>query len=219
MSDTVDADAGSGGPPAADRPNRPTPRSPAERRRARRRAFLAVVAVVVLNVATYAALATDTAQRWVASVEQWAYPGSFVLALLTNATLAVPVPYNPILIQLMVAVEHPMIIAVLAAAGASLGESTGWWVGNQGRAVLPTDGRSGAFVGWLQRLSLHRAAAFWGLVVFSAVPNPAFDVAGLVAGAAKVPYLVFLAAAFLGRLVRFVLFALLGAALLDLWPF
>jgi len=180
---------------------------------------MAVAAVVALNVATYALLATETAQRWVASVEQWAYPGSFVLALLTNATLAVPVPYNPIVIQLMVAVEHPMIIAVLAAAGASLGESTGWWVGSQGRAVLPTEGRPGGFVRWLQRLSAHRWPAFWGLVAFSAVPNPVFDVAGLVAGAARVPYLVFLAAAFLGRLVRFSLFALVGAALLDLWPF
>ncbi len=220
MSDTVGADPGAGQPSAPDRPSRPpAPRSPAERRRARRRALLAVVAVVVLNVAAYALLATDTAQRWIASVEQWAYPGSFVLALLTNATVAVPVPYNPILIQLMVAVEHPMIIAVLAGAGASLGESTGWWLGSQGRAVLPSEGRSGAFVAWLQRLSVHRAAAFWGLVVFSAVPNPAFDVAGLVAGAAKVPYLAFLAAAFLGRLVRVSLFALFGAALLDLWPF
>lgn len=193
--------------------------SPADRRRGRRRALLAVAAVVALNVATYAALATDAAQRWIASVEEWAYPGSFVLALLTNATIAVPVPYNPIVIQLMVAVEHPMIIAVLAAAGASLGESTGWWVGNQGRAVLPSEGRAGAFVSRLQRLSAHRAAAFWGLVGFSAIPNPAFDVAGLVAGAAKIPYLVFLGAAFLGRLVRFSLFALFGAALLELWPF
>ncbi|MGJ7440779.1 VTT domain-containing protein [Aquipuribacter sp. MA13-6] len=209
MSDTVGAAPGAG----------PAGRPPADRRRARRRALLAVGAVVALNVATYAVLATDTAQRWIASVEQWAYLGSFVLALLTNATLAVPVPYNPVVIQLMVAVEHPMIIAVLAAAGASLGESTGWWVGSQGRAVLPTEGRAGAFVARLHRLSAHRAAAFWGLVVFSAVPNPAFDVAGLVAGAARVPYLVFLGAAFLGRLIRFTLFALFGAALLDLWPF
>lgn len=192
---------------------------PTARRRGRRRALLAVTAVVALNVVTYALLATDTAQRWIASVEQWAYPGSFVLALLTNATLAVPVPYNPVVIQLMVAVEHPMVIAVLAAAGSSLGESTGWWVGSQGRAVLPTGGRAGASVRWLQRLAVHRWPAFWGLVAFSAVPNPVFDVAGLVAGAAKVPYLLFLAAAFLGRLVRFTMFAVFGAALLDLWPF
>lgn len=193
------------------------PASP--RRRGRSRAVLAVVAVVVLNVATYALLATDTAQRLVASVEQYAYPGAFVLALLTNLTLAVPVPYNPVVLQLMVAVERPLAVALLAAAGSALGESTGWWVGSQGRAVLPSTGRAGAVVRRLQRLSVHRWPAFWSLAAFAAVPNPAFDVAGLVAGAARVPYLLFLAAAFLGRLARFSLFVLLGDALLDAWPF
>lgn len=193
-----------------------TPARPDGRRRAR--AVAAVTLVVALNVVTWLLLGTDTAQRWIASVEEYAYAGSFVLSLLTNLTLAVPVPYNPVLLQLMAAVELPMLVALLAAAGSALGESTGWWVGSQGRAVLPSEGRSGALVARLQRLSTHRAAAFWGLVAFSAVPNPVFDVAGLVAGAAKVPYLLFLSAAFCGRLVRFSLFALAGPALLDAWP-
>jgi membrane protein YqaA with SNARE-associated domain len=188
-------------------------------RRARIRALVAVLAVVALNVVTYALLATDTAQRLIASVEDWAYAGAFVLSLLTNLTLAVPVPYNPIIIQLMVAVQLPFLIAVLAAAGSALGESTGWWVGSQGRAVLPTHGRTGSVVRWLQRVSARRTTAFWALAAFSAVPNPVFDVAGLVAGAAKVPYPLFLVATFDGRLVRFSLFALFGQALLDVWPF
>ena len=77
----------------------------ARTRRARRvRGVLALLAVVVINVGTYAALATDTARRWVASVEAHAYPGAFVVALLTNLTLSVPVPYNPVVLQLMTVV-------------------------------------------------------------------------------------------------------------------
>lgn len=226
---TVPAPGGSGaegplagGPaaqgPAAEGPGAQEPAAEGRRRR-RVRGLLAVVAVVALNVGTYAALATDTAQRWVASVEEYAYAGAFVVALLTNLTLAVPVPYNPVVLQLMTAVELPLLVALLAAAGSALGESTGWWVGAQGRAVLPDGGRAGAAVRRLQRLAVHRWPAFWGLVAFSAVPNPVFDVAGLVAGAAGVPYRVFLAATFLGRLVRFVVFALVGEALLAAWPF
>lgn len=190
----------------------------AQARRRRWRAPAAILAVVLLNVLTFAALATDTAQRWIASVEEWAYPGSFALSLLTNATVAVPVPYNPIIFQLMTAVQYPLLIAVLAAAGAALGESTGWWVGSQGRTVLPSGGRTGRVIRWLQRLSTRRWPAFWALAGFSAIPNPVFDVAGLVAGAARVPYLLFVGAAFLGRLVRFALFAYVGAAMLNLWP-
>jgi len=180
---------------------------------------VALVAVLALNVGTYAVLATDTAQRLVASVEQYAYPGAFLVALLTNLTLAVPVPYNPVVLQLMSAVQLPLLVALLAAAGSALGESTGWWVGLQGRAVLPAQGRAGAAVRRLQRLAVHRWPSFWGLLAFSAVPNPVFDVAGLVAGAARVPYRLFLLAAFLGRLLRFTVFALVGPALLALWPF
>lgn len=193
---------------------------PARSRRERQvRGVLALLAVVALNVGTYAALATDTAQRWVGAAEQYAYPGAFVVALLTNLTLAVPVPYNPVVLQLMTVVELPLLVALLAAAGSALGESTGWWVGSQGRAVLPDEGRAGAAVRWLQRLAAHRWRAALGLVAFSAVPNPVFDVAGLVAGAARVPYRLFLLAAFLGRLLRFVVFALVGETLLAAWPF
>lgn len=196
-----------------------TPAEPAGAAPGRTRAVLAVLAVVALNVATYAALATEVAQRWIDSVEQWAYAGSFVLALLTNLTLAVPLPYNPVVMQLMVGVEHPWLVALLAAGGSALGESTGWFVGAQGRTVLPSTGRAGAVVRVLQRLARHRVAAFWGLVAFSAVPNPVFDVAGLVAGAARLPYLLFLPATFLGRLLRFAVFVLVGEQLLRLWPF
>jgi membrane protein YqaA with SNARE-associated domain len=195
--------------------------APAGRRAAHRRVRAAalVALVVVVNVGTYALLATDTVRRWLEAVEEYSYAGSFLLSLLTNLTLAVPVPYNPVVLQLMTTVQWPVLVAVLAAAGGALGESTGWWVGSKGRAVLPTEGRTGRTVRWLHALSERRTAAFWSLAAFAAVPNPVFDVAGLVAGTAGVPYPVFLAATFLGRLVRFLVFAAAAPALLALWPF
>lgn len=190
-----------------------------DRRRRRLQALGAVLAVLALNVGAYAVLATDAAQRAVLGIEDWAYLGTFVLALATNAGVLIPVPYNAIVLQLVAVVQYPMLVALLAAAGSALGESTGWWVGTKGRAVLPTGGRVGRVVAALQRMSRRRRTAFVGLAVFAAVPNYAFDVAGLVAGASRVSYPLFLVAVFLGRLVRFTLFAVFGAALLDLWPF
>ena len=193
----------------------------AEADRARRRwqALGAVLAVVAVNVGAYAALATEPAQEAVRSIEEWAYPGTFVLALVTNAGVLIPVPYNAIVLQLVAVVQYPLLVAVLAAAGSALGESTGWWVGSKGQAALPTGGRVGRVVGTLQRFTRRRRTAFVGLAVFAAVPNYAFDVAGLVAGASKVAYPLFLVAVLTGRLVRFGLMAAFGAALLELWPF
>ncbi|MFC5382603.1 VTT domain-containing protein [Aquipuribacter nitratireducens] len=193
--------------------------APARPRAGRGRAVALVALVVVVNVGAYALLATDTAQRWLTALEQYAYGGSFLLSLLTNATVAVPVPYNPVVLQIMTVVEWPFLVAVLAAAGSALGESTGWWVGAQGRAVLPSEGRSGRVVTWLHRQSERRVPAAGALAVLAAVPNPAFDVAGLVAGTAGLPYPLFLVATFVGRLVRFLVFVLAAPVLLDAWPF
>ncbi|WP_336921303.1 VTT domain-containing protein [Aquipuribacter sp. SD81] len=192
-------------------------RAPGRSRRLR--AWALVVLVVALNVGAYALLATETVRGWLRAVEEYSYAGSFVLSLVTNLTVAVPVPYNPVVLQLMTTVQWPVLVAVLAAAGAALGESTGWWVGSRGRAVLPQQGRAGRVVRRLHALSERRVPAFFALAGLAAVPNPAFDVAGLVAGTAGLPYWHFLTATFLGRLVRFLLFALAAPSLLALWPF
>lgn len=191
----------------------------ADRAHRRWQALGAVLAVVALNVGAYALLATGPAQDAVRGIDDWAYVGTFVLALVTNAGVLIPVPYNAIVLQLVAVVQYPLLVAVLAAAGSALGESTGWWVGSKGRAVLPTGGRVGRVVATLQRFTRRRRTAFVGLAVFAAVPNYAFDVAGLVAGASKVAYPLFLVAVLTGRLVRFGLMAVFGSALLELWPF
>ena len=193
--------------------------SQADRGRRRWQALGAVLAVLALNVGAYAVLATEPAQDAVRGIDDWAYLGTFVLALVTNAGVLIPVPYNAIVLQLVAVVQYPLLVAVLAATGSALGESTGWWVGSKGRAVLPTGGRVGRVVATLQRFTRRRRTAFVGLAVFAAVPNYAFDVAGLIAGASKVAYPLFLVAVLSGRLVRFGLMAAFGAALLELWPF
>ena len=53
--------------------------------------------------------------------------------------------------------------------------------------------------------------AFVVLLLISAVPFPAFDVAGVVSGALGVPVKIFYPAVFLGRLFRFLLFAAFAA--------
>ena len=51
----------------------------------------------------------------------------------------------------------------------------------------------------------------WALFVLAAIPNPFFDLAGIVAGATEVPIYKYLIVVWFGKLIKFSAFAYLGA--------
>jgi len=181
--------------------------SAASARSIRRRSWLrwgsALVALVALNVVVYLVLGTEPAQDFLTRLQGWGVVGAFLLALLTNLTVALPVPYNPIVLQMMEASDVPWLLAVVVALGASLGEITGYLAGRAGRGSF-TGTRFGD---WIARQLRHPVRAFWVIVAVSAPPFPAFDIAGMAAGALGVRWWLFFSAAFLGRLLRFAHFA------------
>lgn len=172
---------------------------------------------MVINVGMYALLATGPAQRTIDALAGWTYPGTFLLALVANAGVFVPIPYNAVVLQVAAGAQWPFAVALAAAAGSALGESTGWWVGRTGSRALPTQGRPARAVAWLRGRTRHPGSAFGAIFAFAAIPNYVFDIAGLAAGAFGVRYPLFLAATFSGRLLRFAIFAAAGPFLLDLW--
>jgi membrane protein YqaA with SNARE-associated domain len=190
---------------------------PLRRRRRRVTAALVIAGVVALNVTMYALLATEPAQRFLDALAGWTYPGVFALSAIANAGVLVGLPYNAVVLQIAATDELPWLVALAAAAGSTLGETTGWIVGRQGGKALPEGGRLGRFVGWLRDGTRRPARAFAAIAAFAAIPNYAFDVAGLAAGALGIRYRVFLAATFTGRLLRFAMFALAGPFLLSVW--
>jgi uncharacterized membrane protein YdjX (TVP38/TMEM64 family) len=67
-------------------------------------------------------------------------------------------------------------------------------------------------VGWMQR---H---GFWGILLVSSQPILPVDIAGLVAGASKLPLWKFLVPCWVGKLGKYLLACYLGEALLNLLP-
>jgi membrane protein YqaA with SNARE-associated domain len=159
---------------------------------------------VALNIAAYYLLPQELIRR----LGSFGYLGVFAVTALANATVVVPVPYYGLVARL--AQELNLIGVVLAGAlGSALGESVAFFVGRSGRAAVE-DTR---FYRWVQQQLRHPWRAFVVLFLLAAPPNPAFDVAGLTAGALGLPYRLFLGAVFLGRIIRVGLIALLGAGL------
>lgn len=153
-------------------------------------------------------LPADVAEK----LQGFGYPGIFLLSLLTNATLVLPAP-GLLLVFSFGARFSPLGVALAAAAGAAVGELSGYLAGFGGQAVLERSSRMDKLEGWMRRNGPLTVA------VLACIPNPLFDFAGILAGALKMPMRTFLFWVFWGKLVKMLVVAYAGAGLLKLpWP-
>lgn len=138
----------------------------------------------------------------------YGYPGIFLISFLAYATVLLPAPGVAVVFA-MGAVFHPVGVALAAGSGAALGETTGYLVGFSGQGVVERADIYEKLTVWMQRNG--------PLTVFllAAIPNPFFDMAGLVAGALKMSYLKFLLFCWCGQTIKMLFFAYAGAISLD----
>jgi membrane protein YqaA with SNARE-associated domain len=138
----------------------------------------------------------------------YGYLGVFLVTLLATGAIVLPVPY---LAMIVVAGSflNPVLVALLAGAGAALGEMTGYLVGITGRSLMPKN----RWYTWVE----HGVVRYGGPVIFIAavIPNPFFDAVGIIAGATRMPIWIFLVACFVGKAIRFLVLATLGDSLLP----
>jgi membrane protein YqaA with SNARE-associated domain len=138
----------------------------------------------------------------------YGYPGIFIVSILANATVIIPLP-GVLLTATMAVILNPFWVAVAAGSGAALGELSGYLAGFSGQAVVER-------VDWHERLiNWMRKYGDITVLVLAFVPNPAFDMAGITAGALKMPVGRFLFWAWLGKLGKMMLIAYGGDAIVN----
>ena len=166
--------------------------------------ILALVLVLLLSAWIYLHRAA------IAALSSLGYLGVFLVALLSNATVIFPAP-SLVFPFTMGAVLSPGLVALVAALGAALGELTGYLAGYSGRAIV--ENRETYLR--LQRWMKTRRA---GLIIFTLafLPLPLMDLAGMAAGALKMPVSRFLFWCFWGKLLKLLIVALAGAWSLPL---
>lgn len=141
----------------------------------------------------------------VANLETYGYLGAFLIALVTTATIILPVPGILLIATLGTVPEYnPVLVGLAAGAGSALGEITGYMAGFSGQVVFQ---RSRVYLR-LERWMRWRGALV--IFVLSFVPNPIFDLAGGAAGVLRYPLWRFLVVCFLGKTVRYILVACFG---------
>jgi Predicted membrane protein len=165
---------------------------------------LALLAVLAVTAVLY------VYRDQVVKLQALGYPGIFLVSLLSNATLILPVP-GVLFTSAMGAIFNPFWVALAAGSGATLGEISGYLVGFSGQGVIENQAWYDRISGWMLR--------YGDLTVFlmALIPNPLFDIAGMVAGALKMPMWRFLLWVWLGKCLKMLAFALGGAGIFSLF--
>ena len=171
--------------------------------RAGRERLLRILALLLVVGLTAALLSLHDK---IQALGAWGYPGIFLVSLLTNATLILPVP-GVLITSALGAVYHPLGVALAASSGAALGELTGYLAGYSGQGMAQRVSRYEQIVGWMKKYGDVT------ILALAFIPNPAFDAAGIVAGVLKMPLHRFLLWCWLGKLLKMLAFAYGGAAL------
>ncbi|MCI0550354.1 MAG: VTT domain-containing protein, partial [Anaerolineae bacterium] len=90
-------------------------------------------------------------------------------------------------------------------------ELSGYLAGFSGQAVIERAHVYERIKPWVDKYG------GWAILVLSAIPNPLFDVAGIAAGIAKMPFWTFLFFVWIGQLIKMTLFAYAGRYSIDLF--
>ncbi len=137
---------------------------------------------------------------------QYGYAGVFIVNLMASGTVLIPAP-GILFTYAIGAILNPLWVAIVAAAGAMIGELSGYGAGVSGQAVIGNTKLYQRFYDMMQRHS-----KFTGIALFIAatIPNPFFDLLGMAAGALRLPILRFMSIAFMGNLIKMLVFAYAG---------
>jgi len=170
---------------------------PPPTRRLRIVQILTVIAILVaLGAAVYF---RDRLQE----LKQYGYAAVFLVGLVSNATLILPVPGLAVS-SVMGGVFNPWIVGIVGGVGQALGELTGYMAGYSGQTWVDGNRTYERLTHWMQR---HGVLAVFVLAI---IPNPIFDLGGMAAGALRFPLSKFLVSCTAGKVIKNIIFALAG---------
>jgi membrane protein YqaA with SNARE-associated domain len=164
-----------------------------------------IVLILVIGLTILLVINRDQIQL----LQAYGYPGIFLFSILANATILIPVP-GVVFTSAMGAIFNPLFVSLAAGGGAALGELSGYLAGFSGQAVVENSERYERVVRWMRKYG------DWTILVMAFIPNPLFDMAGMVAGILKMPIGKFLLFCVIGKILKMMMFAYAGNWVMDL---
>jgi membrane protein YqaA with SNARE-associated domain len=131
------------------------------------------------------------------------YLGAFLTMFIGNATVIFPIPGLVVVLALSESL-HPILLGLSAGAGAALGELTGYFAGYSSSGMIK---RTGLYQRVEQQIKRYGPVMITALAI---IPNPAFDIVGLVSGALGIRWWQFLLAVWVGKTIQATVIASAG---------
>ena len=133
--------------------------------------------------------------------------GIFFINLIGNATVLIPAPAIASVIA-GGALYPPFAVAIVSALGGAIGDMVGFFLGLSSKELFIKNHHT-----WYKILKdiFHRSGDLV-ILVFAFIPNPFFDVIGIMAGVFRYSPIRFFIFLFLGRFIRGIFLSYLGFA-------
>jgi len=150
------------------------------------------------------------------NLKAWGYAGVFLINLVGSASILLPSPAvasvfgGGALLDDFLGVPAFLWVGLVAGLGEALGEFSGYAAGYGGRIVFENRPEYQRVRGWMER---HGTVSMFLLSIF---PNPLFDVAGVAAGAVKMPVRRFFLAVLAGKVIKDTYLAAVGGLGVDI---
>lgn len=138
------------------------------------------------------------------SIAGLGYASAFASMLIGNATVFLPAPAL-FFIYALGSQLNPLLIGASGAIGGALGEVVGFLLGYSGNQFVEKSRIYKRFHTYVEKYGVM------AIVVLAVIPNPLFDMVGIIAGALKIPLWKFFIAALLGIFIKVTIIAYAGA--------
>jgi membrane protein DedA with SNARE-associated domain len=144
------------------------------------------------------------------NIEKLGYLGVFVIGIILNATIIIPVSNMTVVFAMGAALNMPWAVGLIGGVAAGIGEMTGYIAGRSGRGLLAKNKIYVRVEKWVKRWG-------WIAIFFLSIVPFAFDIVGIIAGALRMPVWKFMVATWAGRTIIYVTVAYLGHMGMSLW--
>jgi membrane protein YqaA with SNARE-associated domain len=150
------------------------------------------------------------------ALNSYGYAGLFVISLVSAASIVMPMPGAAAItgagavLDPVLGIPVPIMVGLVAGVAEAIGELTGYAAGYGGSPLLRERSFYPRVKAWMERRGILT------MFVLSSFPNPAVDIAGLIAGAVKMPLSHFMTGVLPGKIFKNIYLAAGGLAAAEI---
>lgn len=169
--------------------------------------------IIILILTLILVLLLWRGRRYYGRLQHFGLLGLFLVNILANATVFLPVPvFIPVFVG--GAIWDPFKVGIISGLGSAIGELVGFFLGFGGRGIINHIETKKKKLLYRIEKWFHRSG-FLTIFIASALPDPFFDLVGILAGTLNYSPFKFFLATVMGRILRNIIIAWSGAKIIP----